>query len=379
MLLTVYLALSQAFVPNPSIYPILHVGIYALLGAIILKLAVDKRLRLGHPFIGVLAAVILANFVLRSGVSIYTGTNLIERDPLLAPLVLIVLGYSTRQQVDPRKLALAYAVFSLFSAWYVIITYGGLSAEGAYFIAQKNQLGAIIAAAFALLLWVFVSSFEAGRPRSSWVRLLTLGLMVLAFTALLLLRNRSSLVALIILVFITLGKALVSSRTARGTSAAIIAGLVVFSALFGSRFLALVDDALFQGYDRSDVNNLSANRFDTYTDSLLFLSTNWLFGELSAESGIFDPHNFVLYNLVQFGLFLSVGVLFIYFYCLIRLIREWLSKDIMDVEPWAYLLMVAMFASLLEYAQPFGPGTTQFLTWIFVGRALVEGERSSLK
>lgn len=378
LLLTAYLAMTQAFVANSSIYSTLHLGIYAFMGLIIVKLALDEKLKLGHPLIRVMAAVIAANFILRSAASIYSGTFLVGRDPLLAPLVLIILGFSTRQNVDSRKLARVYAVVSLFAAWYVIITHGGLTAEGAYFLAQKNQLGAIVAAGFALLLWDLVSSFGRDRTMSSWGRLFTLLLMVSAFSALLLLRNRSSLVALIILLALSFGKLLVSRRTPLGAKAITIVSLVTSLGAFGPQLRGIIDDALFQGYDRSDANSLSADRFDVFVDSLTFLRSNLLFGNLATESNLFDPHNFVLYNLVQFGLFLSAGLLLIYVYFLIRLFREWFIKDAVEVAPWAYMLMVAMFASLLEYAQPFGPGTTQFLTWLFVGRALVERNRSSL-
>lgn len=377
VLLAGYIGAIQAFAPDPSIYPLLQLGIYVLLGGIFFRLALDNDLRARHPLIGLMAFVALMNLALRSVASIYTGTILVGRDPLVIPLVLIVLGMSTRDRLDPRTLATVYALASLTAAWYVIITHGGLSAEGAYFVAQKNQLGAVIAGAFSLSLWAFVDSFVVHHRRSSLGRLLTLAMLVAAFAALLILRNRSSLVALMILIVLVLFKLISSRHAGVGVKMVILAGVPILLGMAGSQLWQLINDALFEGFDAGDVNNLSANRVEVYVESIGFLRTNWLFGDIANDSGIFDPHNFVLYNLVRFGLILSLGHLVVYASCLIRLVREWKGVDLFSVAPWAYPLLVAMFTSLLEYAQPFGPGSAQFLTWLLVGRGLVE-RRGSL-
>ncbi len=371
-LLAAYIALSQAFVGQPSIYTVLQLGMYILVLGILASQALRTSLRLAHPVIAAFALVIVLNLIIRAVLSIITGMSLVERDVLLVPLALIILGFNIRGDLNTRRISIMFGSAAAISSWYAIISYGGLTAHGAYFFPQKNQFGALLGAAIALLLHQLISALLG---RYALTSLCIISLVVLNGSALLLLRNRSTLLGLIILLLAILTKTLFSSTVRAPQKVLVVVALALSTLLFGSQSLAALNDAFFAGYDTSDINDVSANRFDVYLASLDFLRKELLLGDLGTKSALFDPHNFVLFHLVRSGLLLSLGHLVIYAFCSWKAISEWSGHDITEVHPWAYLMLVALVGSLLEYSQPFGPGTTQFLTWTLFGYSLNQGGR----
>ncbi|WOQ16966.1 hypothetical protein [Raineyella sp. W15-4] len=360
----------QALSHDPGKYAVLQVGLYVIVAVLLVHAFFSGQLRINNRTILLMVIAIIGSQALRALLSIILGTTLVGRDVLLLPLLMLILGFNST--VDEHRtgiISYAYGAAAAFSGWYVVATFGeNIAYAGQYFFVQKNQLGAVLGAAAALLFYEIVQSLDR-TPSSTLSPLLAGALLVGVLIPLFELRNRSTIIGLIVLATVISVKVVLGRRVRAVTRIfffALLTAAIIFSRQLGGIFF----DALFANYDTADPNSISANRIDVYYETLIFLRSHLLSGELLNSSGIFDPHNFILYQLLKYGILLSLVYFAFYFFFGYRLLRVWSVTRILEVPPWAYLLVISYTTSLFEYAQPFGPGTTQMVAWYFVGLSL---------
>lgn len=374
MVTLTYSAIIQAFLHQPSVYTPLLIGLYALVAALTVHVLLTGNFKISSPLIVFMGLVVLGSQIARYAFSLVFGASLISRDILTLPLLMIALGFSSiTSEKRTRILAWVYGAAAALSGWYVVAVFGdNLAYSGQYFFAQKNQIGAVLGAASTLLLYQLVRAVSSSKI--SGAHAFASGFLLVAnIVPLMQLRNRSTILGVILLVSLVCLKTLLSSGSPLPARLSVL-GLLAIAGAFWRQLVELVSFAFLANYDTTDVNSLSANRTEVYAQTIDFLRVNLLWGDSLGASGISDPHNFVLYQLLKYGAVLSIGYLAVYFLFGYRLIKTWLTSGIADVPPWAYLLAVSFTTSLFEYAQPFGPGTTQIAAWFFVGYSL-RGER----
>lgn len=144
-------------------------------------------------------------------------------------------------------------------------------------------------------------------------------LTMISFFTLIMMRNRSSLIAIFIVVIILIVKKITQKITLKKLLILILSSFVLFLFIQTEFFyitLKMISDSLFLNYNVNDLNSLSANRTDVYLYALHYIKENFLFGELISSNAFTSlygfPHNYVLNKLVLYGFF--GGMPFILFY-----------------------------------------------------------------
>ncbi|MGG0722193.1 O-antigen ligase family protein [Bacillus mycoides] len=374
-----YSVAMQAFLMVEGIYSILRYILYALMLLILFALFVTKQIRLKNNTI--IAMIVIAYISLLIGLvySIIFGTNIIIESTLLVPLLLIIIGYNVNLHTkNQRWLIYCYAMLTSLVGWYIILNFGnGLTLSGQYFLAQKNQIGAILGVSIALLLYILFSQKGIIREKLAPI-LFTSILLIMNIIPLFLLRNRTTMLAIIVCFVLVIIKTFLNVGTKKSAKFLIVFSglLMLFSA---NTIIDFVYESFFLNTDTKDLNSVSGDRFDVYVATIEFLKNNLWFGKMGTESSIFDPHNFLLYNLYKKGLLLSLGYFIIYFLFLGKIVKSWLTVKLADLSISDYLLIISFITSISEYQQPFGPGTTQLLAWFFIGNELRNGNKYEKK
>lgn len=152
-------------------------------------------------------------------------------------------------------------------------------------------------------------------------------------------------------------------------SLAIIVGLVML--LFGSSVTDVLYESIVGNRDATDMNSLTSGRTHMNEIAIGFIGDHFLFGEMGGFSDKlgFNPHVFVLYNLVRFGFLGGLPFFVLYGSIIWILIKAFRKRDLLC----AGVLLIAVFESLAEYSSPFGPGTTFVLCYIIVGKSIKNG------
>jgi len=365
-----YSVIIQAFV-NISLYSVLKYILYLLICFFIFNLIITNRFNIKNKVILGLIIIAYLNLLLGLIYSIIFNTVIIETT-LMIPLILIIIGYNLRFKIkDTNLLIFCYSLSTLLVGWYIIFVFGnGFSISSQYFFPQKNQLGAILGVSVFSLMFFLLNGKNNIKIKLRF-RIMAITLLFLNILPLLLLRNRTTMFAIIVIFILILIKNLKINKTSSIFKFLLVcigfSLLLTFETVF--KFLY---DSFFLNFDSNDIDSLSANRVSVYIESFQFIKNNFLFGLLGSKSNIFDPHNFILYHLFKTGFILNLGVFIVYFAILGNVLKTWLSLRLSEISLSNYLLILSLVASIFEYQQPFGPGTTQLLAWLFVGNALRE-------
>ncbi|MCR6466511.1 O-antigen ligase family protein [Bacillus paranthracis] len=374
-----YSVAIQAFLMVESVYSILRYILYALMMLILFSLFITKQIRLKNNIIIGIIVIAYISLLIGLSYSIIFGTHITIESTLLVPLLLIIIGYNVNLHIkNKRWLIYCYATLTSLVGWYIILNFGsGLTLSGQYFLAQKNQIGAILGVSIALLLYILFS--QKGIISEKVVPILfTIILLVMNLVPLFLLRNRTTMLAIMVCLVLVIIKMFFNAGTKKSAKVLIVLSglLMLFSA---NTIIDFIYEAFFLNTNMNDMNSISGDRFDVYVITIEFLKDNLWFGQMGTESSIFDPHNFLLYNLYKKGFFLSLGYIIIYFLFLGKIVRSWITVRLVDLSISDYLLIISFITSISEYQQPFGPGTTQLLAWFFMGNELRNGKRNEEK
>ena len=366
ILIACYSVLIQIFSNNASTYFILRAGLYGLTFLLIFNLIISKTFDAMNRKIKLMIFVVYFSQIIRFVYIVLFDSKLIIEGTLFIPLLFVIVGNSIEfTQKNKKLLIYSYSLMTAFVGMYLVFKYGnGFALTNEYFFSQKNQVGAVIGASISLLLYKIFSDNDK-LIRKPYLILLVIANIIPLFV----LRNRTTMVAIILIIILIFVKLLLSGKDNMVTKLMLIL-IIMFSLTPSNSMIDYVYDSFFMNYDITDVNSISANRFESYLESIEFLSKNFIFGEIRTNSGIFDPHNFIIFNLLSNGALLSFGYLIVYFLFLSKLIKDWRILDIRNLKISNYLLIISYVGSIFEYMPPFGPGTTQMLAWFFIGNEL---------
>lgn len=144
--------------------------------------------------------------------------------------------------------------------------------------------------------------------------------------------------------------------------------IIVTSIPFVGNF---VYEALFLNYDTSDLNSISTLRWANYIAGLEFFIKHPVGGQLEApyisNTAI---HNYILYNLVNYGIFIGSLLLIVYFKYIFKSIKIIRNNSFQYFEAGPLAMVIIFFVSLFEYTYPFAPGSAIFFPFFLMGQYL---------
>lgn len=365
LLLTV---IQQAPLVYASVYAEVRLALYVGFGGLVCILLFAARggmpplLRKGVSALAYFAGVLLVAGLLGS----FGAGDLL----MLHSVPLAILFCSSRIAMstrDLRVLLLLYVSAATLVSMLLSIGVGGQILEQ-YAVNSKNQIGPILWIAF-LVAVSLVMDRELG---NGWR--LGVGVMAMVlFSNALVVRNRSGLVAVLIVLAVM---ALVKGRSApRGRvfiACVIGAWVLLFLGVLG--LLSEIGDAVWRAftanYSVGDLDSLSAGRIEGYAEAFEFFFSNPFFGQMAADEHLVHvPHNYILYILVRLGL--VGGAAFLWLYVLLaRNVTCLVFRRTSDIAALAgFVGMFSLIVSFFEYTYPYGPGTSQALLWMLLGQA----------
>lgn len=276
------------------------------------------------------------------------------RDLALA-LVIILIGYNIN--LNEKQLAnvtSVYIVLYTLSALSIVNTFsGGFVIQERYLPIPKNQFAPAYGVAFILALYF-------GFKTKRFKKLFYFGFAGLLLAALLVIRGRAVILAIFVTLIIFIFYYLKSRK------------YKILSVIIGIALLPIMGqfiyDALFLNYDVSDIDSISSGRFDTYLYGVDFF-LNYPFGGILEQPQYRGGtiHNYLLYNLVNYGIFISF-ILFIIFFKYIFTIYNAIRNNNFEFYETGPLVMVLIFiVSMLEYTYPYAPGSAVFFPFILMG------------
>jgi O-antigen ligase len=299
---------------------------------------------------------------------------------MLIPFSIMIISinvYFNKQQL--KRLLFVYIMAVTILGISSLFFYGkGFEVTQLYLIPSKNQIGPMIGIALVIsLIWNLNNNYFKSKYTT---RIILLSFSTLLLLSLITIRNRSGLVALIIIgitylfknkrIKITMKKIIIFQLVL------IIVFLLILSGAFNN-MLETIWNSFTLNYNIRDLDSLSAGRFNVYKEAIEYIIEYPILGEFlnNNKFNYLTPHNYVLNKLVNFGFLVSLPILINYFYIGYYVIRKTYSKST-DVSLASYLLLFSITISIFEYTYPYGPGVTQLMVWFMIGQEI---KKNSIK
>lgn len=283
---------------------------------------------------------------------------------LIIPLLGIIIGWQLN--IDERKLRFALLLFislTLFVALSQIYTnIGGFIIEAQYKTDNKNALGVIIATSIILSFLLLLNTSTDKKQK-----IFLIGLILFLIISILTIRARAATLISIMFILFVLFKKFNSRNVILGVlGVSFFVLLVVFILPDNTQNFIIDSFTLNQGDD------ITSDRLNRNQAAIDFLSNNLLLGNLkNTASNIGWIHNFPLLKLFEYGLFVSMPILLLYFYLLFTLIKGTFEKNIFNIYNVGFLILLIPFGiSMAEPSFPFGPGTSTVFNFILFGISL---------
>jgi O-antigen ligase len=368
--------LSTVFIQfflETSLYLILRPIIYVVF-ALTLLLVINSKSNLNsNSFLSLYSVFIYFTILFALLISFFksefpTSTIL----AFLLPYFIIYLGFKINiSEKQLSKMILHYMNLVTLLGLFILFHYGnGFHITEQYFFSSKNQVGPLIGSVALLAL---ITLLNKNNNKISINKVWLFVLFVVNFSSIIVIRNRSGLVALgVCLVVFLLSKIKIKKRFNKTILLTPIM-LLVLGISVSSNILSPIYDViyrtLFMNYNVSDLNSLSANRTDTYGSVLQFLKVSPFFGEQLVNSDIFEtPHNYLLNLWLRFGIFGMLPITIFYIALWVFVLFQTVVVKKFDIS--FYLILFALVISFFEYSFPFGPLTTVTVTWFLFGHYL---------
>jgi len=292
----------------------------------------------------------------------------------MIPVGIMICSYSIDlDEKKMEKLLFGYCLsVTLLAVSSVLYYAGNFSIQQIYVIPAKNQLGPML----GIVLVILGRNILNGKNFGLWTRLFCLIMFFLDLASLLVLRNRSGIVSGFVVIFLYF---IFNSRV-KLTKINLLLLLIVLIVLFGILSSEIGDfaikfvwESLTLNYDVTDIESLSSGRVVKYVEAIEFAQKNYISGNLTESIFEFkgNPHNYILFNWVKYGIVFSFPLVlfYIYLYCFVfKNIVLTRSKYHENLAIW--ILMFSLLVSNFEYSYPYGPGVSQLMLWILLGKYL---------
>ena len=293
----------------------------------------------------------------------------ISRDYIRAPLIsfcALIIGWQLKISGKTYKLLLVFfgCVLLYVAASQVYTNIGALVIEGLYLVPGKNALGPIIATSVVAFVILFLQ-----KENNKLFNVFCLALAILAFILLLTMRARAAMLMTLLLVVFVIYKNFARSGNKYFFLSAV---LTVFSLL--AIYIVLPEAAktyILDSFFYAREDDITSDRGTRNIMAIEFLQDNLFFGNIRGLMYVPWIHNFPLLLAYNFGIVGGFGVIAIYFYLSIVIIKAMLKYDIFEIKNIGFVLIAVAFGiGMAEPMAPFGPGTVFVFSFITFGIAL---------
>lgn len=279
------------------------------------------------------------------------------RDIFIA-LIILTIGLQVKlTEKQFIRLNTIYIILYVLAALSIVFIYSsGFIIQEQYLPVPKNQL----APAFGVGLLISLYFGFKAKALKKW---LYYAFGLLMFSSLLVIRGRAAIVAVFIamLIFILF---YVRSRKYK----VLIFSLIMIVLPFIGKYIY---ESLFLNYDLSDINSISTGRFQRNLFGLNYFIDNPFSGQLlNTEFNGLTIHNYILYNLVNYGLIFSSFLLLIYFKYIFIIIKAIKENTFQYFEIGPLVILILFIVSLFEYTYPYAPGSAIFFPFFLMGQYL---------
>lgn len=374
MIFVILLTLIQQLpLVRESAYEVIRYILYLTLGL----MALFSFLKYSHSsrnssyifyFLILIYSILIQILVLQTSLEISPLTQ------ILVPFGIVTIAISNKLRMkDFKIIVIIFAIVAVIMGLSNIFYYGnGFEITQNYMLPAKNQIGPIIG--YANL--VFLCFATSGKKKSILFISFLIIMWFLSFYVLAAIRNRSGLLAIIVINFCYLIYYFFQKFQIKKIIIFLlfITGMIIYG--FYSDFFRLLWLSFSLNYDVGDLNSISAGRFSIVVDSIRFIFSNPVLGSLNNDV-LFSstyPHNYILYNIVGFGLILSLPFIIFYFHLVIIAIKQFKYINISFFHTlFSLFLVFALIVSQFEYSYPYGPGVSQLILWFTFGQWLQKG------
>lgn len=286
----------------------------------------------------------------------------IDFDPVIdLSIVFIIILIGLNINLNKKQLStviILFIVLNSIAALSIVYTYAtGFIIHQLYLPVPKNQISPVYAFSFMLSLY-YTYKYKGT------LKILLYTTSFLLILSLFVLRGRAAILAVFIAISFWLFYYIKKKKIIY-----LYILMIIFSLYYGWDF---VYDSLFLNRDLTDIDSISAGRFDNYLRGVSYFFKYPLFGELTGPEfkGIDNSelHNYILINIVRYGILLS-SMLFIVYFSYLHLIFRKIKNNNYGVLDVTFLLFLMLFVvSMFEYGPPFGSGTMVFFPFFLFGQ-----------
>lgn len=359
IIFTATIAYSPSIYANEGLYALFRYANIVVIGLLFVLSFNAKRL-FKHRFIsGFLYPTIFMLIILVLLKRFGLDVDFSEISVIINAFMAMWVGYEAKLGAKyVKQLLIFHAIIAVVVGYEAIQAYlGSFSLESSlYLLDGKNQIGVIVATASFAMMYLSITS------DSKSARITSIILCVILFSLLVLIRCRTALVALLLGAFITINKIL----SGRKLSIFYIV-LVLLICVFSSQIISVFKDVFILDREISDVNDLTTGRMDRNAQAIEYIPQHIMEGEMISQSYIELIHNYVLKNLVKYGVW-CIPMLICYIMLIFKVYKQTILQHKFTLyDIGFFILILPLFCSLLEPGAPFGPGSVMLFPFILFG------------
>lgn len=300
---------------------------------------------------------------------------------LLIPFGILLCSLGTSfDNENLEDIVRVYVFLSAALGFSSIFYYGeGFKITEVYFLHEKNQLGSLLGISTVITIYkLFKVDTKGDIYKKKKYIIPNLILLFILLSSIIILRNRSGLVALTIVTFLIMFKEFKIKWTLRNIlifQLLLLVLVILIMTGFSSKVIGVIWRSITLSYDVTDLNSISAGRMDVYKSAIKFVFKYPMFGELDVEDKFYSiPHNYILNKWVRYGIVGSFPLVLFYLYLwkfvLVGLQES--GKLLRKNKLVLWILLFSLIVSIFEYTYPFGPGISQVMVWFLLGQYLKE-------
>lgn len=364
--LIIYSVFIQYFLNNIVVYNALKILFYLIFFFLFLFIIRENKIKTNLTLnIYVICVFFYAINLLV--LSLFSSEILFQ--PIIVYILLGIIGLiSLNIKLEENEIYFLLKWFLIVSALVsnlIIISYGtGYEISEQYLFKSKNQIGQFLSLSIVIITHSFLNKYTLFSQKKYLEIVFKSILLISYLLPVIIIRSRSALIGALIIVLIMF---LLNLNFKKISITKILSSLLVFLIFyfsFGKKLFNLIYESITLNQNVSNLDSFSSNRTEVYYQAINFIKENLFFGNYLDESNIFDPHNFLIYQIFNYGIIGSFPIVCFYFLCLLFCVVKIFRKNTDDIDNLSvYCLLTIIFASLTEYSPPFGPITTTIIVW----------------
>jgi len=345
-------------------------GMYVLISLPVLEKHVRKT-----AIVRLFLLVTVFSFFLNIIALIFKNNSAPFMDLMIPFGILICSLYTSFNKNQLSRLLMWYAILVTLLGVSSIFYYGaGFHITQLNLVPGKNNIGPMLGIA-AITLVVSIFDKRQFEIRNNYM-LFKIALLISILGSLLAMRNRSGIVAVSLVVLFYLIREYRPKKSLKTIMSTLLMLVVVFFLFRYGAFNNITDmfwKSLTLNHDITDFNSMSAGRLDGYELALDYIVQHPVSGGLVGDVEFnYIPHNYILYNWLNYGIVGSIPLVGFYLYLFYFAFRGIYHKLKNGFTLPMWVLLFSLIVSLAEYTYPYGPGVSQLMLWFLIGQYVKE-------